>query len=49
MISQGFILIHYTQLADGLRIKKIGNLYLVHLLKQGKGLKRFLHNYAINL
>ncbi len=28
---------------------KIGNLYLVHLLKQGKGLKRFLHNYAINL
>lgn len=31
------------------QIKKIGNLYLVHLLKQGKGLKRFLHNYAINL
>ena len=29
--------------------QKIGNLYLVHLLKQGKGLKRFLHNYAINL
>jgi len=28
---------------------QVGNLYLVHLLKQGKGLKRFLHNYAINL
>ena len=31
------------------RMKKIGNLYLVHLLKQEKGLKRFLHNYVINL
>jgi len=31
------------------RIKKIGNLYLVHLLKPEKGLKPFLRNYVINL